>query len=146
MGVDRYSARRHHLNQLTASLGGHTPAEWAKLLHGAQRMPRTGRARAAARAAAKPASNKTVTHADRMRRLALAQAALGPAPKPKALRPVGPEACSSWGGGLAFDPAPVCYAVDGATAATGAGKRVRLQSTHRQRQHRLARAEADMRR
>jgi hypothetical protein len=145
--VQTYSARRHYLNSLTASLGGHTPAEWAKLLRNGM-QPRTGRrppTTTAPRAAAKPASNKTATHADRMRRLARAATALGPSPKPRALRPVGPEACSSWGS--AFDLAPVCYAVDGATAAaTGAGSRMRLRSTHKQRQQRLARAEADVRR
>jgi hypothetical protein len=99
-------------------------------------------------AVTKPTPNKAAERADRLQRLARAATALGPTPKPRALRPVGPEACSSFtiGGGPAFDSAPVCYVVDGAVAATGAAKRMGLQSTHQQRHQRLARAEADMRR
>jgi hypothetical protein len=151
MSVQAYSARRHYLNSLTANLGGHTPAEWAKLLRsGPRNSPRTGRrppTTPAPKAAAKPAPNKAAAHSDRLRRLSRAEGALGPAPKPRVLRPVGPEASSvTMGGGPAFDPAPVCYAVDGATAPTGAAKRMNVQATHKQRLQRLARAESDMRR
>jgi hypothetical protein len=130
MSIETYSARRHHLNALTAN----TIAKRIAVIR--------------SRPSLKNAVAKPVVRADRLRRLARAETALGPAPKPRALRPVGPEACSSFtmGGGLAFDPAPVCYAVNGATAATGAAKRMRLQSTRQQRLQRLARAEADMRR
>jgi hypothetical protein len=109
---------------------------------------RERRDRSAPRAVAtKPAPNKAAEHAARLRRLAQAQAALGPSPKPRTLRPVGPEACSSaMMGGLTFDPPPICYAVDGAAAATsGAAKRMNVRATHQQRLRRLARAEADMR-
>jgi hypothetical protein len=142
MSMERYSARRHHLNALTANTAAKRIAviRSRPSLQNAIEKPRV-------RAAAKPAPNKAAAHADRLRRLARAETALGPAPNPRALRPVGPEACSvTMGGGPAFDPAPVCYAVDGATAATGAATRMRLQSTHRQRQQRLARADADIRR
>jgi hypothetical protein len=144
MSIETYSARRHYLTSLTAKIGdGRTVANRIAVIRSRPSLKNAG-AKPAVRAAAKPASNGTAERADRLRRIARAEMALGPAPKPRALRPVGPEACSSWGS--AFDLAPVCYAVDGATAATGAGKRMRLQSTHRQRQQRLARAEADMRR
>jgi hypothetical protein len=144
MSIETYAARRHSLNALSAK---HTVAKRIAAIRSRPSL-KNAFAKLAVRTLAKPASNKTAAHADRLRRLARAETAVGPAPKPRALRPVGPEACSSFtiGGGLAFDPAPVCYAVDGATAATGAAKRMRLQSTHQQRQQRLARAEADLRR
>jgi hypothetical protein len=99
-------------------------------------------------AATKPAATNATQQADRLRRLARAQTALGPAPKPRALRPVY-EACSSaaMGGGLMFDPIGIVYAVNGAAPATsGASKRMNVQATQQQRLQRLARAEADMRR
>jgi hypothetical protein len=147
MSVERYSTRRHHLNSLTAKMGGgRTVAERGAFIR-ARPSLKNAVAKPAVWAAAKPAPNKAAEHADRLRRLARAETALGPAPKPRALRPVGPDACSAVTmGGMGFDPAPVCYAVDGATAATGAAKRMNVQATHQQRQRRLARAEADMRR
>jgi hypothetical protein len=145
MSVERYSTRRHHLNSLTAKMGGgRTVAERGAFIR-ARPSLKNAVAKPLVRAAAKPAP--TAEHADRLRRLARAQTALGPAPKPRALRPVGPEACSSITmGGLPFDLAPRCYAVNGATAATGAAKHMKLQPTHQQRLQRLARAEADIRR
>jgi hypothetical protein len=145
MSIETYSARRHYLTSLTAKMGdGHTVANRIAVIRSRPSLQNAiGKPRV--RAAAKPTSNKTAAHADRLRRLARAETALGPAPKPRALRPVGPEACSvTIGAGMAFDPAPLCYAVDGAPAATGAAKRMKLQSTHRQRQQRLARAEASI--
>jgi hypothetical protein len=144
MSVERYSARRHHLNALTAKFGGHAVAGRAAYLRARPSLKNVA-VKPAVRAAAKPAAEQ---RADRLRRLARAETALGPLPKARALRPVEPEACDSatMGGGLGFDPAPACYVVDGATAPTGAATRVRLRSTHKQRQQRLARAEADMRR
>jgi hypothetical protein len=143
MSVQEYSARRHYLNSLTAKLGGHTPAEWAKLLSNSAR-PRASRP-IAGKPVAKPAASPITTVAQRRLRLAKAETGMRPAPKARPLRPVAPEACSSWGS--AFDLAPVCYAVDGASArATGAATRLNVQATHNQRLRRLARAEADMRR
>lgn len=143
MSVQEYAARRHHLNALTAKLGGHTPAEWAKLLRNSAR-PRAPRP-IARNSAAKPAASPVTSAAQRHLRLARAEADMRPAPKTRPLRPVGPEACSSFGG-ASFDLGPICYAVDGASAPTGAATRMNVQATHKQRLQRLARAEADMRR
>jgi hypothetical protein len=135
MSVQEYSTRRHRLSALAAQMGS-TVAERAALI----------RARPSLKNAVKPTTNgKVQALQQRRQRLAQAEANMRPAPKTRPLRPVGPEACSSFGmGGLMFDPISVCYAVDGASAPTGAATRMNVQATHRQRLQRLARAEADM--
>jgi hypothetical protein len=102
MSIETYSARRHHLTALTAN----TAAKRAAVIRSRPSL-HNAVAKPAVRAAAKPAPNKAAAHADRLRRLARAEAALGPAPKPRALRPVEPEAGSSVAiGGAAFDLVP----------------------------------------
>jgi hypothetical protein len=163
MSVERYSARRHQQIVATARKNGRTGAEMAQIFGETQRLTsgrrspqaelleltreRERRDRQSPRAAAvtRPAPNKAAEHAARLQRLARAQTALGPAPRPKPLRPVY-EACSSVAmAGLMFDPVTVCYAADGAAAPTGAARRINTQATHQQRLQRLANAEADMR-
>ena len=137
MSVQEYSARRHELNALKAKQGGGrmTP-ELAKLLQDNGWFS----ARSTSNVNAKSARNRRL-------RLAQAEADMRPAPKARPLRPVDQEACSSVVfGGMSFDPAPVCHAVDGAPAPTGAATRINVQSTPRQRRERLARAEASLRR
>jgi len=94
MGVDRYSARRHYLNSLTAKLGGHTPADWAALIRNTKAP--SPRIRPGARAAAiKPAIGVKARADARQRRLRRAEADGALAPAPRAARLLTPAACES---------------------------------------------------
>lgn len=125
MSIETYSARRHYLNSLTAKLGGHTPAEWAKLLRG------SARPRAPGPVARPAASAKPATAAERRLRLTRAEACMSPAPRPRAPLLLSPEACTSLtvGGGV-FDRAPVIHAADGGAPPTSAAaKRMNVLAT-----------------
>lgn len=126
MSVETYSARRHYLNSLTAKLGGHTPAEWAKLLRGSAR-PRA-QVPTVRKAAAMPVAT---TAQQRRSRLDRAEASMSPAPRPRAPLVLSPEACTSLTlGGPSFDRAPVIHAADGGAPATSAAaKRMNALAT-----------------
>jgi hypothetical protein len=133
MLVERYSTRRH-LNQLTAKMGGHTPAEWANLLRAHKGA---GLAPLVATTKTKPAlsgSNMAATARKRRLRLAGAEAALAPAPKSKRGPLPAEEACTSITvGGSSFDRAPTVRATDGGAPATsGAARRMNALATDRQ--------------
>ncbi len=108
------NTRRHGLDKLTAALGGHTPAEYAALLHNSQRY-RAAPTRATSKAATGIEAIKAKTA--RLRRLRLAEAEADWAPAPRATSIVlSPEACSSGNmGGSLYDPVPRAY-VDRDTA------------------------------
>jgi hypothetical protein len=141
MSVERYSTRRHHLNSLTAKMGGgRTVAERAAFIRARPSLKNV---------AVKPKPcGKAQAARQRRLRVAEAEASMTPAPKPKRGPLAAPEACASFTvGGSSFDRAPTIHAAAGAAPATStAAKRMNVQATHKQRLQRLSRAEADMRR